>query len=273
MELHEYHFDLFYDVTQMKVKREISFANFYELSKFQLIQHEELSDRICFKCNSSLEKLFNERRVFIENQKDLYQQIGIDSEMYQTEPQEEEPIDIKQETQESEIFVEIKQEVKYEMESDPVVVVKQEQETIENIVNFVYDTSGEEETYGEPSKPTNSSAKRKNLQPKEKLPLKIQKIESIQNNKIVRLPPSGIKHVFTSLYCPNCEKLFTDKRDLKKHVESVHYKIKRFKCVFEGCEYASYTLNYVRMHQEKIHKVPSDAPNNVCCEICGFVTK
>ena len=53
---------------------------------------------------------------------------------------------------------------------------------------------------------------------------------------------------FEKLRCPYCDKdVFRDKIDLKRHVDSVHLKLKPFPCRFCG---RSFALNYTRKTHE-----------------------
>lgn len=91
--------------------------------------------------------------------------------------------------------------------------------------------------------------------------------------QIARLPPKPPKRKESEpesdRFCPyeDCQKLFTSKRSLRVHVESVHQKIKKFRCKLPNCGYESYQRTNVVTHQIQVHKLPNH--HTYFCEQCG----
>jgi uncharacterized C2H2 Zn-finger protein len=75
----------------------------------------------------------------------------------------------------------------------------------------------------------------------------------------------------SDMFCPHCDRLFKRKSLLTQHIEGVHERIKRFKCKFEGCEYACYQRSNVVKHQHSVHGLPGT--KTYFCETCGAVYK
>jgi Zinc-finger of C2H2 type len=84
-----------------------------------------------------------------------------------------------------------------------------------------------------------------------------------------RLPKPKKVEPESERFCPydECQKLFSSKRVLNAHIESVHDKIKKFRCKLSNCGYSSYHRNNVVVHQINVHKLPNS--KTYFCEICG----
>jgi uncharacterized Zn-finger protein len=72
---------------------------------------------------------------------------------------------------------------------------------------------------------------------------------------------------FNEYVCVTCGKGYKQKRLLEEHVRSKHTGERIFKCNFDGCESAYFSMSAVRKHL-KSHEVES-----VTCEMCGKVYK
>ncbi len=68
-----------------------------------------------------------------------------------------------------------------------------------------------------------------------------------------------------SFQCDKCNKVFTAKSDLKRHIKHVHDKIKDIKC--DKCEYTCSNITNLKRHIKSIH----DKIKDIKCDKCGFV--
>jgi len=67
--------------------------------------------------------------------------------------------------------------------------------------------------------------------------------------------------------CELCDKVFTDKWHVKRHVKIVHMQVKDISC--DMCEYRTYTSFNLRVHKSKMHTKESLETH---CEICNKKT-
>ena len=55
-----------------------------------------------------------------------------------------------------------------------------------------------------------------------------------------------------SIICQVCNCYFSDKRILKRHIESVHENKKTYRCLI--CEYSCYEMKTLKVHTELVHE-------------------
>ncbi|KAG5666440.1 hypothetical protein PVAND_014468 [Polypedilum vanderplanki] len=72
---------------------------------------------------------------------------------------------------------------------------------------------------------------------------------------------------FNEYVCKTCLKGYKQKRLLEEHIRSKHTGQRIFKCSFDGCESAYFSMSAVRKHL-KSHEF-----ENVTCEMCGKIYK
>ena len=84
---------------------------------------------------------------------------------------------------------------------------------------------------------------------------------SIVHKENVKIKQEPGKVIFQ---CENCDKPFSDKKNLKKHVSTVHNKKKAFKC--DICDYSFSVKGSLKPHTESVYggKKPFK------CDICDY---
>lgn len=76
---------------------------------------------------------------------------------------------------------------------------------------------------------------------------------------------------FQSQTCNVCQKVFSDKKKVKLHIQRVHKQIKDHKC--NNCEYKAYTKFDILRHIKANHMTTSDPKDSRICPDCGKVLK
>jgi uncharacterized C2H2 Zn-finger protein len=72
--------------------------------------------------------------------------------------------------------------------------------------------------------------------------------------------------------CPHCQKIFSDKKKVKLHVQRVHKQIKNHKC--DVCEYRAHTKWDILRHIKTNHLPQESDPKDLrICPDCGKVLK
>jgi len=70
-----------------------------------------------------------------------------------------------------------------------------------------------------------------------------------------------------SFQCDKCNKVFTTKSDLKRHIKHVHDKIKDIKC--DKCEYTCSTNTRLKLHIKSVHEKIKDFKCDKCHYMCS----
>ena len=65
--------------------------------------------------------------------------------------------------------------------------------------------------------------------------------------------------------CDTCNKAFTARGDLKRHIKCVHYKIKDFKC--DKCDYMCSIKSRLKTHIKRVH----DKIKDIKCDKCDYM--
>ena len=98
----------------------------------------------------------------------------------------------------------------------------------------------------------------------EKIKVKSEPQDCKENSQEFQTPEKNCSdlEVVTSLKCDMCDSFFKDKRDLKKHVESVHEQKKQFHCNI--CDAYLTTKQSLNGHIATIHKGKKPFKCNIC---------
>lgn len=71
--------------------------------------------------------------------------------------------------------------------------------------------------------------------------------------------------------CQLCNRLFSVYKNMRQHLESVHYKIKRFACT--RCEHKTYHKNNLITHMRGKHRLSEKWKEPIKCSDCSFASK